>query len=300
MFPRRIVVILMCVLPIAACSGASDEPVSADDETEVSLQPLADVTTTSTIPVERPEVLPPDTIPTELIITDLSQGGGWTAGIGDTVWVDYTGILSSDGTVFDNSYDRGEPIAFTIGTGTVIDGWDQGLVGAQAGMQRRLDIPGDLAYGDSPPSGSGIAPGDALTFMVEVRAVVPPSVAEDAPSIDAATYTVGDALDVDEITEGDGMILTEGDVAIAHVIIADGTSGTAVFNTWAEGQPLLIDMEPGYTIDGLHDGLLGMAVGSVRVLSIPAEAAFGAEGAEAINIGPDTPIVVIVELVGAY
>lgn len=300
MTSRRIVPVLLMLLPIVGCGGDDAATTLADDETEVSLEPIAEATTTSTTPVPRPDVEPPATTPTELIITDLSDGTGWTAGTGDIVWVDYTGILSSDGTMFDNSYDRGEPIAFTVGAGAVIDGWDQGLIGARAGMQRRLDIPGDLAYGDNPPAGSGIGPGDALTFMLEVRAVVPPSVAEDAPDVDPIEFPVGDALGIDELTPGNGHVLAEGDVGIAHVIIANGIDGTVAFDTWAEGQPLLIDMEPGFTIDGLYEGMLDMAVGSLRVLTVPSEAAFGADGLTDIGIDPDTPIVLIVELVGAY
>ena len=56
---------------------------------------------------------------------------------------------SEDGTEFDNSYDRGQPFPVVLGTGSVIPGWDEGLVGAQAGARIQLDIPAELAYGDS-------------------------------------------------------------------------------------------------------------------------------------------------------
>ena len=305
MFPRPALIVALGALALASCGGGestseASETTTDDSVTDVSLEPLAEQSTTTTVPVPRPDVAPPDSIPTELVITDISTGTGWTAANGDTVWVDYTGIFSDSGEVFDNSYDRGEPIAFTIGTGAVIDGWDQGLIGAQAGMQRRLDIPGELAYGDNPPAGSGIEPGAALTFMVEVRAVVPPSVAQDAPPVDPSEYPVGDALSVTDLTVGDGHVIVDGDTAIAHAIIIDADTGESKFDTWAEGQPLLIEVLPGYTIDGLYDGLLGMAVGGTRVLSIPSDLAFGAEGAEAIELGPDTPIILVLELVGAY
>ncbi len=300
MTPRTITAVALSAIALIGCGGGAESSDTTEAVSEVSLAPLADESTTTTVPAPRPDVTPPAEIPTELTITDVTEGSGWTAAAGDTVWVDYTGILSDDGTEFDNSYDRGEPIAFTIGTGAVIDGWDEGLIGARAGMQRRLDIPGDLAYGDSPPQGSGIEPGDALTFMVEVRAVVPPSVAEDAPTINPASYPVGDALGVDETAAGDGHVLSEGDTAIAHTIIIDAESGVALFNTWAEGQPLLIEMLPGYTIDGLYEGLLGMAVGGQRVLSIPSDLAFGSEGAAAIGLGPDAPVILVVGLAGAY
>lgn len=300
MIPRPVVAIALGALTLSACSGSDQAAETTNEVTDVSLEPLAEETTTTTVPVPRPEVDPPTESPTTLVVADLIDGEGPAAEPGDTIWVDYTGILSENGSMFDNSYDRGEPIAFTIGTGAVIDGWDQGLVGARPGMQRRLDIPGDLAYGDDPPPGSSIGPGSALTFMVEVRAVVSPSAAEDTPEIDPADHPVGEALGIADITVGAGHVVVEGDTAIAHTVIVDAATGEALFNTWSEGQPLLIEVTPGYTIDGLYEGLLGMAVGGLRVLSIPSDLAFGSEGAEAIGLGPDAPVILVVELAGAY
>ena len=90
--------------------------------------------------------------------------------MGDTVVVHYVGVRTEDGTEFDNSYDRGEPFPVVLGSGSVIQGWEDGLVGAQVGDQRQLDIPTELAYGDS-PRGDVIQPGDALTFVVDVVAI---------------------------------------------------------------------------------------------------------------------------------
>jgi peptidylprolyl isomerase len=121
---------------------------------------------------EKPEVEIPDEPPTELQVTTLIEGEGPEAQVGDTVTVHYVGVLSEDGTEFDNSYDRGTPFDVTLGDGNVIQGWEEGLLGVQAGERVQLDIPADLAYGDtgSPPV---IEPGDALTFVIDVLAVTP-------------------------------------------------------------------------------------------------------------------------------
>jgi FKBP-type peptidyl-prolyl cis-trans isomerase FkpA len=109
-----------------------------------------------------------------LQITDLRLGAGAEATVGRTLVVDYTGWLydasktDGKGQQFDTSQQRG-PFTFTLGTGQVIAGWDQGLVGMRAGGQRRLVIPPALAYGSS---GSGpIPPNATLVFDVDLREV---------------------------------------------------------------------------------------------------------------------------------
>ncbi len=120
----------------------------------------------------KPDVELPDSIPTSLVVTDIVEGDGAEAQVGDTVVVHYVGVRTEDGTEFDNSYDRGQPFPVVLGSGSVIQGWEQGLIGAQAGDQRQLDIPAELAYGDT-PRGDVIQAGDALTFVIDVVAVTP-------------------------------------------------------------------------------------------------------------------------------
>lgn len=76
---------------------------------------------------------------------------------GDKIKVHYRGKLT-DGTVFDSSFERGDPIEFELGSGHVIKGWDQGLLGMCVGEKRKLKIPAKLGYGaqGSPPTIPGI------------------------------------------------------------------------------------------------------------------------------------------------
>ncbi|XP_016198198.1 FK506-binding protein 2 [Arachis ipaensis] len=88
---------------------------------------------------------------------------------GDRVKVHYRGKLT-DGTVFDSSFERDNPIEFELGTGQVIKGWDQGLLGMCLGEKRKLKIPASLGYGEqgSPPTIPG---GATLIFDTELVGV---------------------------------------------------------------------------------------------------------------------------------
>jgi peptidylprolyl isomerase len=109
----------------------------------------------------------------ETIITDSGlhyldtvEGTGAVAQRGQRVSVHYTGVLEN-GTKFDSSHDRNEPFSFKLGAGNVIAGWDEGVAGMKVGGQRRLTIPGKLAYG--PRGIPGVIPSNAtLIFDVEL------------------------------------------------------------------------------------------------------------------------------------
>ena len=107
---------------------------------------------------------------TELKIEDLVVGTGDEAVSGKLISVHYTGTLT-DGTKFDSSVDRGTPFEFTLGTGQVIQGWDQGFAGMKVGGKRRLTIPSSLGYGDAGTPGGPIPPKATLIFEVELLEV---------------------------------------------------------------------------------------------------------------------------------
>lgn len=96
----------------------------------------------------------------------ISEGNGKKAEKGKTVSVHYKGMLP-DGTVFDSSYKRKEPIEFPLGKGHVIEGWDEGIQLLKEGDQARFVIPSNLAYG-SRGAGGVIPPDATLIFDVEL------------------------------------------------------------------------------------------------------------------------------------
>jgi len=105
---------------------------------------------------------------TSFQIIDLTVGTGEAVKSGDTVSVQYRGTLE-DGTVFDESYKRGEAFTFTVGVGQVIQGWDQGLIGMKIGGKRKLIIPYTMGYGEQ---GMGpIPPKATLLFEIELEKI---------------------------------------------------------------------------------------------------------------------------------
>jgi len=109
----------------------------------------------------------------ELIKTDTKIGTGEEATGGHTVKVHYTGWLykadasQKKGAKFDSSVDRDEPFVFPLGSGRVIKGWDQGVVGMKIGGKRTLIVPAHLGYG-ARGAGDSIPPNAVLVFDVEL------------------------------------------------------------------------------------------------------------------------------------
>ena len=121
--------------------------------------------------MDKPEIDFPDgPPPSELEITEVTEGDGPEATSGSTVSVHYVGVSHSTGEQFDASYDRGSPLEFRLGVGQVISGWDTGVQGMKVGGRRKLVIPPHLAYGDR-GAGGVIKPGETLIFVVDLIAV---------------------------------------------------------------------------------------------------------------------------------
>jgi peptidylprolyl isomerase len=114
------------------------------------------------------------TTPSGLIYIITKRSEGRQPHPGDTVVVNYTGLLG-DGVKFDSSIDHGQPIKFKLGVGRVIKGWDEGIGKLRVGEQATLIIPPQLGYGER-GAGGVIPPGATLIFIVELVSI------EDAPA----------------------------------------------------------------------------------------------------------------------
>jgi peptidylprolyl isomerase len=179
---------LAAAIAIAGCGssgGSSTITVGNENSADNALikageSPTASTTTPTTTTAKtpttgplskEPKVTPPSgPAPTKLVTKELIAGTGAEAKAGDTVTVNYVGVLYKGGKEFDASWKRNEPFSFTLGKGQVIKGWDEGVAGMKVGGRRELIIPSELAYGKtgSPPTIPANAP---LVFVVDLLSV---------------------------------------------------------------------------------------------------------------------------------
>jgi FKBP-type peptidyl-prolyl cis-trans isomerase FkpA len=123
----------------------------------------------------KPAAAPISTV-TSMQSVELKPGTGDGVTAGKIAVVQYTGWLyeaaapDNKGKQFDSSRTAGQPFRFPLGTGQVIKGWDQGVLGMKVGESRRLIIPADLAYGDN-GAGGVIPPGATLVFDIDLVAI---------------------------------------------------------------------------------------------------------------------------------
>lgn len=247
----------------------------------------------------KPKVQIPATLPKALVCTDLVEGTGSAAKAGDDVSVFYVGVRTADGKEFDTNF-GGQPFPVTLGAGKVISGWDIGLVGVKTGGRRQLDIPADLAYGDR-PQGDVIKAGDALTFVVQVVSVTTPIVVPnanpaDAPTVSIPTSVGATKLGITELVPGTGETAVADGTAYLQLNAYRGDTGEVLESTWKTGKALKIVLNGG-TIKGLVDGVTGMKVGGRRLLIVPSDQGFGADGNTKNSLPAVTDLVLVVDLV---
>jgi peptidylprolyl isomerase len=219
--------------------------------------------------------------------------------VGDTVVVHYVGVRSADGTEFDNSYDRGEPLDVLLGTGQVIKGWEQGLIGTQQGGRRQLDVPAELAYGDQ-GAGDIIKPGDAISFVVDVLAVLPGTTKDEQPAITVDAAANIPVIKNTDLVEGTGATPENGNKFAAQIMLFRADTGELVNSTWGT-PPVVFD----YTSDtntfpGIIAVAKGMKVGGRRQSQVPFTLMFDGKGNDTIGLPASVDVVIVMDMVAVY
>jgi len=189
------IVTLTAALGLAAC-GSTSYPdtahiVPAPDQAQTikppptkipTVTPTPSTTPTVSVPSSgplstEPKITPPSGAPpTSLVTKDIITGTGAVAKNGDELTVDYVGALYSNGKIFSASWTDGTksvPFPFQLGAGTVIPGWEAGIVGMRVGGRRELIVPPALGYKNvAQPK---IPANSTLIFIIDLLAVTPPS-----------------------------------------------------------------------------------------------------------------------------
>ena len=208
----------------------------------------------------------------EIKHTVIATGEGPRCEAGKAALVHYVGTLK-DGTEFDSSRKRGDPLPVVVGAGSVIKGWDQTLAKMRVGDRWRVEIPWQLAYGER-GAGGKIGPRTDLVFDMEVMDVVAPEV----------TYE----------KRGEGDVVPNGKVVEAHITLSL-PDGTAWKDTRLEKAPAMMTVGRPTGLVGLDMVLRSPRVGDKLKATVPAALAFGKKG-NPPKIGPDQDQIVEVEI----
>ncbi len=173
---KRIATIVGCAAlgaaSLAGCGGSTKKAAG------VQLAPSAGLTASTPTAVKVPPALskkPTVTVPTgpppaRLVVKDLIKGSGQRVSAGQTITVNYVGVLYKTGKQFDSSWQRNQPFTTQLTAGSVIPGWVQGVAGMRVGGRRELVIPPSLGYGKAghPPT---IPPNSTLVFVIDLLSV---------------------------------------------------------------------------------------------------------------------------------
>lgn len=161
----------------AGCGGSSKSSITVGNESDTTSVPHVAGEKASAEPATTPKsgplsskptiTLPKSPAPSKLVVKDLVKGTGPEAKLGQSVTVNYVGVLYKGGKEFDSSWKRGEPATFSLENGKLISGWTQGIPGMRVGGRRELIVPAELAYGKQgqPPT---IPPNAPLVFVVDL------------------------------------------------------------------------------------------------------------------------------------
>jgi peptidylprolyl isomerase len=139
-------------------------PATAEGEAIAPLPNMPAVTIENGVPTI---AKPTGDAPTTLVVSQLIKGTGPVVAAGQTVSMQYTGIIWASGTVFDSSWTSGA-VDFPVGSGQVIAGFDEGIVGQTVGSRVLIAIPPDKGYGAEGNAQAGITGTDTLVFVVDI------------------------------------------------------------------------------------------------------------------------------------
>jgi peptidylprolyl isomerase len=307
---RRLAALLVAAtLALSACSNSDDSSSangspSAEAKAKIVSGPLPEVTGEFGA---KPTIATSSEQPSkDLAVKVLKQGDGKTVNEDDLLVAHYLGQIWDTGTVFDNSYDRGEPAAFAIGAGRLIKGWDDALVGQKVGSRVQIAVPPNLGYGEAGNEQAGIQGDDTLVFVVDIIDAYPKGVSvankpvaslpPELPKVKdngkgkAPTVTIAEGTpaptqtSVTVLADGTGEPLATDKQLVAQVVQVNYTSKETEYNSWDEA-PLALKAN---ALPGLSEAITGKNAGTRVLLQVAAA-----------DSGKD-PLALVIDLVDSF
>jgi len=262
--------LIASVFALAACGGgATPAPTTAPTEAAATpnfspatlpAQPTEEATpvtpkATPIVPLDDPSL---KTTASGLKYVDVVEGSGATPGQDDWVTVEFTATLQ-DGTLIGASQVRGGPATIPLADlAKEVAGWAEGMSTMKVGGIRQMIVPPNLAYGDQ-GAGGIIPPNATLVFVVNMLNTKP------APKVEIGDVVVG-----------------TGTAAAPNMVIKVSYTGTLTDGTVIDSAPGItpteLTLSSGQMMPGWLQGLPGMKVGGTRIITIPAELAYGSQG----------------------
>lgn len=214
------------------------------------------------------------------VTNDVTCAAVEEAEAGDEVTIHYEGRLASDGKKFDSSLDRGEPISFILGTGRVIQGWDEGLLRTCPGQSLKLEIPAKLAYGEEGVGNGLIPPNSDLVFELTLVKVKAPKVKIE---VTKKVTCAGDKKTRDK------------DIVVFNYV-GKFVNGKVFDSTLESGREPLESTIGEIGVTGWDQALTGACPGEKRRVVVPPHLGYGDEGV-ADFVPPNTTLILEIEIV---
>ena len=308
---------LSALLLLVSCGDEPSSNAGGADETPVATS-IAGVSVsgefgaTPDVSIDSPVSVEQTTVET------LSEGDGDEIAKGDTVIVDYVGLLGRTGDQFDSSYDRGQPATFD--TTGVLPGISQAVEGQTVGSRVVVGVAPADGFGAQGQPDAGIEGDDTLVFVIDVVAralpeavgekqTLPPSLPQlqlddnGQPTKFATTKQVEDApdtLQAEVVVTGDGPEVETGQTLLAHYVGQIYPDGSVFDSSWADGAPASFPIGVGQVIPCWDNALVGQTVGSRVILVCPPEEGYGETGNPQIGVKPTDTLIFSVDILAVY
>lgn len=238
-------------------------------------------------------------------VKTLSEGDGEVVKSGDSVTINYVGLIVGNDQPFDSSWARNQPATFTVESGpsSLLPGLVKAIEGQRAGSRVVAVVPPSEGFGEAGNSAVGIQSDSTLVFVIDI--LEPPEVKTsslsgvtvtgkfgDEPKVDFEPVMSVDKTEVKTLEKGDGETVAATDEVTVNYQGINGRTGAEFDSSWTNGKPATFPLNG--VVPGFSKAIVGQTTGSRVLVAIPPEDGYGTAGSPQAGIqGTDTLIFVI-------